>query len=48
MRPQDKAHYYKFAQALQEAIAIDIENKKDLFTNLQDAETAKRIIRRQV
>jgi hypothetical protein len=25
-----------------------VENKKDLFTNPQDAETAKRIIRRQV
>jgi hypothetical protein len=42
------AHDYKFAKALQEAIAVDIENKKDLFTNPKDAETAKRIIRRQV
>jgi len=41
-------HDYKFAKALQEAIAVDIENKKDLFTNPQDAETAKKIIRRQV
>lgn len=42
------AHDYKFAKALQESIAVDIENKKDLFTNPQDAETAKKIIRRQV
>jgi hypothetical protein len=42
------SHDYKFAKALQEAIALDIENKKDLFSNPQDAETAKRIIRRQV
>ena len=41
-------HDYKFAQALQESIAQDVENKKDLFTNPQDAEMAKRIIRRQV
>ena len=41
-------HDYKVAKALQEAIAQDVENKKDLFTNPQDAETAKRIIRRQV
>ena len=41
-------HDYKFAKALQESIALDIENKKDLFTNPQDAETAKKIIRRQV
>ena len=26
----------------------NVENKKDLFTNPQDAETAKKIIRRQV
>jgi hypothetical protein len=42
------SHDYKFAKALQEAIAQDVENKKDLFTNPQDAETAKKIIRRQV
>jgi hypothetical protein len=48
MNSQDKAHDYKFAQALQESIALDIENKKDLFTNPQDVETAKKIIRRQV
>jgi hypothetical protein len=42
------SHDYKFAKALQESIALDIENKKDLFTNPQDAETAKKIIRRQI
>ncbi len=42
------SHDYKFAKALQESIAQDVENKKDLFTNPQDAETAKKIIRRQV
>jgi hypothetical protein len=42
------SHDYNFAKALQESIAQDVENKKDLFTNPQDAETAKRIIRRQV
>ena len=41
-------HDYKFAKALQEAIAQDVENKKALFTNPQDAEMAKKIIRRQV
>ena len=41
-------HDYKFAKALQEAIAQDVENKKALFTTPQDAEMAKKIIRRQV
>ena len=35
-------HDYKFAKALQEAIAQDVENKKDLFTNPQDARWPKK------
>jgi len=48
MNQKYTSHDYKFAKALQEAIAQDVESKKDLFINPQDAETAKRIIRRQV
>lgn len=40
-------HDYKFAKALQESLAQDIERKKDLFKNPQDIEIAKRIIRGQ-
>jgi predicted transcriptional regulator of viral defense system len=40
-------HDYKFAKALQESLAQDIENKKDLFKNPEDIELAKRIIRGQ-
>ncbi len=40
-------HDYKFAKALQESIAQDIENKKALFKNQEDIELAKRIIRGQ-
>ena len=41
-------HDYKFAKALQESLAADVENKKDLFKNPEDIETAKKIIRGQV
>ena len=47
MSQQDKAHDYKFAKALQESIAQDIEHKKALFKNQEDIELAKRIIRGQ-
>lgn len=47
MRPQDKAHDYKFAKALQESLAVDIDRKRDLFKNVEDIELAKRIIRGQ-
>jgi hypothetical protein len=40
-------HDYKFAKALQESLAQDIENKKGLFKNPEDIELAKRIIRGQ-
>jgi len=48
MKKPFTAHDYKFAKALQESIALDIENKKDLFKNPEDIETAKKIIRGQV
>ena len=40
-------HDYKFAKALQESLAQDVENKKALFKNQEDIELAKRIIRGQ-
>jgi hypothetical protein len=40
-------HDYKFAKALQESLAQDVENKKSLFKNPEDIELAKRIIRGQ-
>lgn len=40
-------HDYKFAKALQESLAQDVENKKALFKNPEDIEIAKRIIRGQ-
>jgi hypothetical protein len=47
MKPHDKAHDYKFAKALQESLAADIDRKKDLFKDALDVEMAKRIIRGQ-
>lgn len=47
MNKQYTSHDYKFAKALQESLAADIENKKDLFKNKEDIEVAKRIIRGQ-
>jgi hypothetical protein len=41
------SHDYKFAKALQESLAQDVENKKALFKNQEDIELAKRIIRGQ-
>jgi len=40
-------HDYKFAKALQESLAVDVDNKKDLFKNPEDIEIAKKIIRGQ-
>ena len=40
-------HDYKFAKALQESLAQDVENKKALFKSQEDIELAKRIIRGQ-
>lgn len=48
MRKPFTPHDYKFAKALQESLAADVENKKDLFKNPEDIETAKKIIRGQV
>lgn len=48
MSKEDPAHDYKFAKALQESLAQDIEHKKDLFKNAEDIEIAKQIIRGQV
>ena len=47
MTIQDKAHDYKFAKALRESLAVDINNKRNLFKNVEDVELAKRIIRGQ-
>lgn len=41
------SHDYKFARALQESLAADVDSKKDLFKNPEDIEIAKRIIRGQ-
>ena len=48
MRKPFTPHDYKFAKALQESLAADVENKKDLFKNPEDIETAKKIIRGQL
>ena len=47
MRKPFTSHDYKFAKALQESLAADVDNKKDLFKNPEDIEIAKRIIRGQ-
>ena len=47
MRKPFTSHDYKFAKALQESLAADVDNKKDLFKNPEDLEIAKRIIRGQ-
>ena len=47
MRKPFTSHDYKCAKALQESLAADVDNKKDLFKNPEDIEIAKRIIRGQ-